>query len=53
MVIIIYHSTGVGCKCPASGEWFGAIIYQECNTDKLYVRGRKDFLDKFVKLTEI
>lgn len=39
-------------KCPASGEWFDAIIYQECNTERLYVRDRKDFLDKFVKLKD-
>ena len=43
-----------GCrmKCPASGEWIDALIYQDCNTKHLYVMGRKDFLDKFVKLTE-
>lgn len=39
-------------KCPASGEWFDALIYQDCNTKHLYVMGRKDFLDKFIKLTE-
>ena len=39
-------------KCPASGEWFDALIYQDCKTENLYVRDRKDFLDKFVKLTE-
>lgn len=39
-------------KCPASGEWFDAIIYRECNTERLYVRERKDFLDKFVKLKD-
>ncbi len=39
-------------KCPASGEWFDAIIYQEYNTEKLYVRDRKDFLDKFIKLKD-
>lgn len=39
-------------KCPASGEWFDAIIYQKCNTEELYVRERKDFLDKFVKLKD-
>lgn len=39
-------------KCPASGEWFDALIYEDCETEKLYVRGRKDFFDKFVKLTE-
>ena len=43
-----------GCrmKCPASGEWIDALVYQDCNTKHLYVMGRKDFLDKFVKLTE-
>ena len=39
-------------KCPASGEWFDALIYEDCETEKLYVRDRKDFFDKFVKLTE-
>ena len=39
-------------KCPASGEWIDALVYQDCNTKHLYVMGRKDFLDKFVKLTE-
>ena len=39
-------------KCPASDEWFDALIYQDCNTKHLYVMDRKDFLDKFVKLTE-
>ena len=39
-------------KCPASGEWFDALIYQDCKTENLYIRDRKDFLDKFVKLTE-
>lgn len=39
-------------KCPASGEWFDAIIYQDYNTKHLYVRERKDFLDKFVKLKD-
>lgn len=39
-------------KCPASGEWFDALIYEDCETEKLYVRDRKDFFDKFVKLIE-
>lgn len=39
-------------KYPASGEWFDALIYEDCKTEKLYVRDRKDFFDKFVKLTE-
>ena len=39
-------------KCPASGEWFDALIYQDYNTKHLYVRERKDFLDKFVKLND-
>lgn len=39
-------------KCPASGEWFDAIIYQDYNTKHLYVRERKDFLDKFVKFLD-
>nr|DAI06077.1 MAG TPA: hypothetical protein [Crassvirales sp.] len=39
-------------KCPTSGEWFDALIYQDCNTKELYVMDRKNFLDKFIKLTE-
>lgn len=39
-------------KCPASGEWFDALIYQDYNTKHLYVRDRKDFFDKFVKLLD-
>ena len=39
-------------KCPATGEWFDALIYQDYNTKHLYVRGREDFFDKFVKLLD-
>lgn len=39
-------------KCPASGEWFDALIYQDYNTKHLYVRERRDFLNKFVKLND-
>lgn len=39
-------------KCPVSGEWFDALIYQDYEGKHLYVRDRKDFFDKFVKLTE-
>lgn len=39
-------------KCPTSGEWFDAIICQDYNTKHLYVRERKDFFDKFVKLID-
>ena len=39
-------------KCPASGEWIDALVYQDCNTKHLYVMDRKDFINKFVKLTE-
>lgn len=39
-------------KNPTSREWFDAIIYQDYNTKHLYVRERKDFLDKFVKLKD-
>lgn len=39
-------------KNPTSGEWFDAIIYQNYDTKHLYVRERKDFLDKFVKLKD-
>lgn len=39
-------------KCPTTGQWFDAIIYQDYNTKHLYVRERKDFLDKFIKLKD-
>lgn len=39
-------------KCPATGEWFDALIYQDYNTKHLYVRDRKGFFDKFVKLLD-
>lgn len=39
-------------KCPATGEWFDALIYQDYNTKHLYVRDKKDFFDKFVKLLD-
>ena len=39
-------------KNPTSGEWFDAIIYKGVEDEKFYVRERKDFLDKFVKLTD-
>lgn len=38
-------------KCPATGK-FGALIYQDYNTKHLYVRDKKDFFDKFVKLKD-
>lgn len=40
-------------KCPVNGEWFNALIYQGLDDGgKLYVRERKDFLDKFVKFLD-
>lgn len=39
-------------KCPSTGEWFDAIIYKGVEDEKYYVRERKDFLDKFVKLKD-
>lgn len=40
-------------KCPINGEWFDALIYQGLDDGgKLYVRERKDFLDKFVKFLD-
>ena len=39
-------------KCPVSGQWFDALIYQDYDTKYLYVRERKDFFDKFVKLVD-
>ena len=39
-------------KCPSTGEWFDAIIYKGVEDEKYYVRERKDFFDKFVKLKD-
>ena len=39
-------------KCPASGQWFDALIYQDYDSKYLYVREKKDFFDKFVKLID-
>lgn len=39
-------------KVPSTGEWFDAIIYKGVEDEKFYVRERKDFLDKFVKLND-
>ena len=39
-------------KNPTSREWFDAIIYKGVEDEKFYVRERKDFLDKFVKLKD-
>lgn len=39
-------------KCPLTGEWFDAIIYKGVEDEKYYVRERKDFFDKFVKLND-
>lgn len=39
-------------KCPSTGEWFDAIIYKGMEDEECYVRERKDFFDKFVKLKD-
>lgn len=39
-------------KCPSTGEWFDAVIYKGIEDEKYYVRERKDFFDKFVKLKD-
>lgn len=39
-------------KCPASEQWFDALIYQDYDSKYLYVREKKDFFDKFVKLID-
>ena len=39
-------------KCPAFGKWFDALIYQDYDSKHLYVREKKDFFDKFVKLID-
>ena len=38
-------------KNPATREWVIAVIYKS-EDDKVSVRERQDFLDKFVKLTD-
>lgn len=39
-------------KCPSTGEWFDAVIYKGIEDEKYYVRERKDFFNKFVKLKD-
>lgn len=39
-------------KCPTTGQWFDALIYQDYDSKYLYVREKKDFFDKFVKLID-
>lgn len=39
-------------KCPTTGQWFDALIYQDYDSKHLYVREKKDFFDKFVKLID-
>lgn len=40
-------------KCPISGQWLDALIYQDYGTRHLYVRERKDFFDKFDKFVKL
>lgn len=40
-------------KHPDTGEWFSAVIYTDCdNAEKLYVRERRDFLNKFKRVKD-
>lgn len=39
-------------KNPVSGEWFDAIIYKGVNDMKYYVMERREFLGKFIKLSD-
>lgn len=39
-------------KNPTSGEWFDAVIYKGVEDERFYVRERKDFLNKFIKLID-
>lgn len=34
------------------GAWFDAVIYKGVEDEKYYVRERKDFFNKFVKLND-
>lgn len=39
-------------KLPIERTWIDALIYMGIDDGKLYVRERKDFFDKFVKLSD-
>lgn len=39
-------------KCPSTGEWFDAVIYEGMDDKKYYIREMEDFFDKFVKLND-
>lgn len=39
-------------KLPIERVWIDALIYMGIDDGKLYVRERKDFFDKFVKLKD-
>jgi len=34
-------------KCPHTGEWYEAVLYQIANSGKIYCREKKDFEKKF------
>lgn len=37
-------------KIPVSGSWMDAIIYQSIDDGNLYVREKRDFFSKFIRL---
>lgn len=39
-------------KLPVERTWIDAVIYMSLKDDNFYVRERKDFFDKFVKLKD-
>lgn len=39
-------------KLPIERNWIEAVIYMSLKDDNFYVRERKDFFDKFVKLLD-
>lgn len=39
-------------KCPSTGNWYEAVIYEGIEDGNYYVREEKDFLAKFVKLKD-
>lgn len=39
-------------KCPSTGNWYNAVIYEGIEDGNYYVREEKDFFAKFVKLKD-
>lgn len=39
-------------KCPSTGNWYNAVIYEGIDDGNYYVREEKDFFAKFIKLKD-